>query len=234
MLVFLMIGVNMSLYNWPQQEKPREKLMQQGEAALSNAELLAILLGSGSAQKDVITLARDLLNHYHNLHGLFQAKHHSLMQQNGIGMAKYTLIRAVAELNRRYLQEPLAHDSKMTDSKAVKRYLTAELRAHQQEVFACLFLNTKYGLIRFEKMFRGSINNATVHPREVAKRALELNAAALIIAHNHPSGDPQPSEADKNLTSHLVQTLGLIDVHIIDHVIVAGNKTVSFAEQGLL
>lgn len=224
----------MSLNHWPEHEKPREKMLQQGEESLSNAELIAILLGCGSGSKDVMSLSRDLLRHYRSLHGLFHASRRSLMQQNGIGSAKFAQLKAVAELNRRYLQEPLSHDSLLINSSMVKDYLIAELRVHQHEVFACLFLDIKFRLLRFEKLFSGTINTTTVHPREVAKRALELNASAVIVCHNHPSGDPQPSHADKKMTKHLAEVLGLIEVKLIDHVIVGGNKTLSFAEQGLL
>ncbi len=219
---------------WPNQEKPREKLLANGEKFLSNAELIAILLGCGSAKNDVISLSQQLLTYYKSLHALFQAKRPCLMQHKGIGKAKFAQLKAVAELNRRYLQEPLCRHSEFTNSQDVKDYLIAELRGHQQEVFACLFLDIKCRLIRFEKMFTGTIDNTTVHPREVAKRALELNASALIICHNHPSGDPQPSGADRELTEHLSDVMALIHVELLDHIIVAGHHTFSFAEQGIL
>lgn len=224
----------MRLTEWPTQEKPREKLLQQGEAALSNAELIAIILGCGSVGKDVLSVSRDLLTHYQSLHALFHADQRSLTQHSGIGSAKSAQLKAVSELNRRYLQEPLSHDSLLVNSTNVKEYLIAQLRSHQQEIFACLFLDIKFRLLRFEKMFIGTISSTVVHPRQVARRALELSASAAIVCHNHPSGDPEPSLADKKLTCHLAEVLDLIEVKLIDHVIVAGNQTLSFAEQGLL
>lgn len=224
----------MSITQWPENEKPREKLLQHGEQMLSNAELIAILLGCGSSKKDVLSLSRELLSDYKSLHALFHADQQSLLAHDGIGNAKFAQLKAVAEINRRYLQEPLCDKSKLINSASVKNYLISELRPLRQEVFACLFLDIKFRLLRFERLFTGTIGNTTVHPREVAKRTLELNASSVIITHNHPSGDPEPSEADKKLTRHLIEVLDLIDVRLIDHIVVGGNDTVSFAERGYL
>lgn len=224
----------MTLSSWPTQEKPREKLLQFGAPALSNSELVAILLGRGTFNKDAVSLARELIHHYGNLQNLFQASFQSLSQHTGIGLAKYAQLQAAYELNKRCLQEPLARGSVMLESTAIKQYLIAELRSDEREVFACLFLDSRLRLIRFEKLFTGTIDTATIHPREITKRVLTLNAKALIIAHNHPSGDVNPSPADRELTQHLAQLLDGIQVSLLDHIIVGGEQTLSFAEFGYL
>jgi DNA repair protein RadC len=224
----------MSLTDWPSQEKPREKLVHHGSAALSNAELLAILLGIGSANKDAVMLARELLQAYRGLQGLFQASFQSLKSHKGIGLAKYAQIQAALELNRRYLQEPLQRTPLSPNSNAVCQYLIAQLRSLEYEVFASLFLDSRFQLIRFEKLFSGTIDSATVHPRVIVKKALEYNARALIVAHNHPSGDISPSESDLHLTKRLYQALSLLDIQLMDHIIVGAKTTLSFAERGYL
>jgi len=222
----------MSMILWPDNEKPREKMLDLGVEALSNAELLAILFGSGSRQKDVMTIARDLLNHYGNLQSLFNADFDSLCQHSGIGMAKFCQLQACIELNRRHLAEPLSSEQQFIDSTSVKRYLVAMLRDLSHEVFTCLFMDTRFRLIRFETLFTGTLNTTVVHPREVTKRALLLNTAYVIIAHNHPSGELHPSDADLKLTKHINQALSLVDIKLIDHIIVGGPKALSLSEHG--
>jgi DNA repair protein RadC len=224
----------MTISEWPIQERPREKLIHFGRAAVSNAELLAIIFGNGLRGQNVLELSRRLLQTYGGLHGIFNASFQSLTGQQGIGIAKYSQLQAAAELHCRYLQEQLKREGTLTHSQAVQQFLVAQLRGEEQEIFACLFLDNRYQVIRFEKLFRGTINMATVHPREVVKRALELNALAVIIAHNHPSGDPTPSTADRKLTERLSQALNLVEIQLVDHIIVSAAKTLSFAEHGYL
>ncbi len=224
----------MTISQWPLQERPREKLLNFGRAAISDAELLAIIFGNGLRGQSVLDLARNLLQRYDGLHGIFNASFASLTQQQGIGLAKYSQLQAAAELHCRYLKEQLKREGTLTHSRAVRQFLLAQLRGHEEEIFSCLFLDNRYQIIRFEKLFRGTINMATVHPREVVKSALALNAAAIIVAHNHPSGDPTPSPADRQLTERLSQALTLVDIQLIDHIIVSGAKTLSFAELGYM
>ncbi len=224
----------MIITHLPQQERPREKLFNKGADHLSDAELLAIVLRVGTRGKDAVTLSRELLEHYGGLQGLFQANFQSLKQHKGIGMTKFAQIQAAAELNRRYMQEPIQRQELPTTSNDIREYLLAELRGYEQEVFACLFLDINLRLIRFEKLFTGTFNMAVVYPREVARRALGLNAAAIIAAHNHPSGNISPSQADQRLTKHMVKALELVGIQLLDHVIVSGNRTLSFSEQGYL
>lgn len=224
----------MTLNTWPIQEKPREKLCAFGADALSNAELLAILLRQGTHNKDAVFLARELIQCYGSLQNIFQASFQSLSQHQGIGMAKYAQLQAAHELNKRCLKEPLLRENLMLESQAVKRYLIAELRGSEREIFAGLFLDTRFRLIRFEKLFSGTLDVAYIHPREVTKRALALNAKSVIVAHNHPSGDIEPSTADRTLTSHLIQSLNAVEIELLDHIIVGGENTFSFAEFGYL
>lgn len=224
----------MSLKHWPQQEKPREKMLSQGVTSLSNAELLAILFNSGSRTKSAITLARDLITHYAGLQGLIQASYQSLSQHSGIGLAKYASIQAAVELNRRYLIEPVQRGQCGANSLELRNYLASELRGLEHEVFACVFLDCHLQLIRFEKLFSGTVDQTSVHPREIAKRALQLNASQIILAHNHPSGHIEPSRADHQLTQAIAQSLVFFDIQVVDHIIVGGNRTLSFAEMGYL
>ncbi|OGO93753.1 MAG: hypothetical protein A3F10_06155 [Coxiella sp. RIFCSPHIGHO2_12_FULL_42_15] len=224
----------MTLNTWPIYEKPREKLLNAGADSLSNAELLALLLGQGTFGKDAVTLARELIQSYDGLQNLFQASYPSLSAHRGIGLAKYTCLQAAYELGKRCLKEPLARENLLLESHAVKQYLIAELRGAEREIFACLFLDTRFRLIRFEKLFAGTIDAAVIHPREVTKRALVLNAKAVIVAHNHPSGDIEPSQADRNLTVHLTQSLNTVEIDLLDHIIVGAQNTFSFAEFGYL
>lgn len=224
----------MPINHWPKQERPRERLLNVGAENLSDAELLAIMFGNGTKGKSALDVARDLLTHFKCLRDLFTADYQNFCKQPGLGLAKYTQLQASIELSRRFLQEGIDRDDALTQSYRVKNFLMAKLTHHQQEVFACLFLDNNFKTICFEKLFYGTINCATVHPREVVKRALHHNAAAVIIAHNHPSGTTEPSQADRSITKQLTQALALMDIQLLDHFVIGGNQVMSFAEQGLL
>lgn len=226
----------MIIPDWPTQERPREKLLAFGAENLSNAELLAILINCGIHGKTALDLARELLNQFQSLRKIFTVDFNTFSKNPGMGLTKYAQIQASLELVKRYFNETIEKDNLniISQPEDVKKFLLAKLRDHEQEVFACLFLNSKHKIIRFEKMFHGSINSANVYPREIVKRALQHNAAAIIVAHNHPSGDTEPSQADKQLTEQLDQTLTLVDIRLLDHFVIGDNKVLSFAEYGFL
>ena len=211
-----------------------EKLLSKGASSLSDAELLAILLRIGTKGKTAIDLARDLLITVGGLRQLMESEQEILCQHSGIGVAKYVQIKAALELGRRHLHQNLGHKDVLKNSAETKQYLIACLRHHQQEIFACLFLNSHNQIIAYEEMFYGTIDSSVVHPREVVKRTLSNNAAGVIFAHNHPSGITDPSISDKKLTKRLIKSLALIDVHVFDHVIVGDCRVFSFAENELM
>lgn len=224
----------MPITDWPEQERPREKLLARGPAALSDAELLAIFLRTGTRGKTAVDLARDLLTHYGSLRALLQAPRVEFCAAHGLGDAKYVQLQAVLEMARRHLWEGIQRDDTLRDPVDTRRYVAARLRDYGHEVFACLYLDNRHRVIHFEELFRGTIDGASVHPREVVKRALHHNAAAVILAHNHPSGVAEPSRADETLTQRLIEALALVDIRVLDHIVVGDNNTVSFAERGLL
>ncbi len=221
----------MSIRQWPETERPREKLLTHGPGALSDAELLAIFLRTGSRGRTAVDLARQLIRQFGGLRGLLRAEHQQLVATPGLGPAKYAQLQAVLELAKRHQGESLRSGTLIDNSVLVKDYLQLRLRDHKREVFACLFLDTRHRLIRYEELFHGTLDSASVHPREVLVRALALNAAAVILAHNHPSGDAEPSEADKRITRRLRDALGLVDIRVLDHLVVGDPATVSFAER---
>ena len=224
----------MSIRDWPAAERPREKLLAQGAASLTDAELLAIFLRTCVSGQSAVDLARHLLNDFGSLRALLQADLSSFSRRLGLGPAKFAQLQAVLEMARRHLAEQLRRDSALESPQAVRDYLKALLRHEPHEVFGCLFLDAKHRVLAFEALFHGSIDSASVYPRQVVKRALAHNAAALILTHNHPSGVAQQSKADEALTAALKQALALVDVRVLDHFIVAANVTLSFAEHGLL
>ncbi len=224
----------MPINKWPTAERPREKLLQRGAGALSDAELLAILLRSGVAGRSAVDLARDMLDRFGGLRPLLEATEHDFRQIKGIGIAKYAQLLAVLEMGRRYLESGMERGDPLTSPGLTRRYLITRLRHHPHEVFAALFLDNRHRLITFEELFRGTIDGASVHPREVVKRALHHNAAALILAHNHPSGVSEPSGADRSLTRRLVEALALVGVRVLDHFIIGDGDPYSFAEHGLI
>jgi DNA repair protein RadC len=223
----------MAIKDWLASERPREKLLERGPAALTDAELLAIFLRTGVQGKSAVALAQDLLKGFGSLRAMLMADQTAFCRHKGLGKAKYTQLQAVLEMSRRHLHETLQRGDALTSPEDTRRYLMARLRDRHQEVFACLFLDNRHRVIVFEELFYGTIDGASVHPREVVRRAMTHNAAAVILAHNHPSGVSEPSQADRRITQRLQEALSLIDVRVLDHVVV-GDVCVSFAERGLL
>ncbi len=225
----------MSIRDWPVDQRPRERLLAGGAGALSDAELLAVLLRTGSAGKHAVELARELLAESGGLRGLICAESRAGAGASpGLGPARRAQLQAAVELARRSLREELRSRSALASPAAVREFLALWLRDRGHEVFAGLFLDAQNRLIAAEELFRGTLTQTAVYPREVARRALELNSAALILAHNHPSGVAEPSAADRLLTQALKAALSQLDVPVLDHLIVAGNRCFSFAEAGLL
>lgn len=224
----------MAISDWPEGERPRERLLQRGAAALSDAELLAIFLRTGVKGKSAVDLARELLAAFGGLRGLLKADQKSFCSHLGLGEAKYTQLQAVLEMGRRHLGESLERGDVMDSPGATRRYLMSRLREYPQEVFAALFLDNRHRVIQFEELFRGTIDGASVHPREVVRRSLAHNAAALIIAHNHPSGVAEPSRADIDITQRLRDALALVDVRLLDHLVIGDQEIVSLAERGVI
>ncbi|AZC40772.1 RadC family protein [Pseudomonas chlororaphis] len=222
----------MSIRDWPAAERPREKLLEQGALVLSDAELLAIFLRTGVAGKSAVDLARHLLHQFGSLRGLLEADQLTFSRQLGLGPAKFAQLQAVLEMARRHLAEKLSRNSVLESPVAVRDYLKAMLRHEPHEVFGCLFLDSKHRVLAFEALFQGSINTTSVYPRQVVKRALAHNAAALILCHNHPSGVSEPSQADRVLTRRLTEALDLVDVRVLDHFIVGEGEPLSMAEYG--
>ena len=224
----------MKIADWPVAERPREKLLARGAASLSDAELLALFLRNGLRGKSAVDLGRDLLNHFTSLRNLLDAGQTDLCNFPGVGTAKYVELKAALELGRRYLEQTLKRDAPLKSPEMTRHFLTSRLRAYPHEVFACLFLDNRHRIIAFEELFTGTIDGASVHPREVVRRCLFHNAAAVIFAHNHPSGISEPSQADRNITRRLADALGLIDIRVLDHFVIGDGESVSFAERGLL
>ena len=222
----------MSIKNWPAAERPREKLLEHGAASLSDAELLAIFLRTGVSGKSAVDLARHLLIEFGSLRALLEADLRAFCGQLGLGPAKFSQLQAVLEMSRRHLAERLRRDSALESPLVVRDYLKSLLRHEPHEVFGCLFLDSKHRMLAFEVLFRGSIDSASVYPRQVVKRALAHNAAAVIFCHNHPSGITEPSQADRTLTKRLIEALGLIEVRVLDHFIVGDGQPLSMVEHG--
>jgi DNA repair protein RadC len=223
-----------TIRDWPAGERPREKLLARGPGALSDAELLAIFLRTGAHGKTAVDLARELLQAWGGLRPLLEAERRPFCAMHGLGEAKYAQLQAVLEMARRHLQEQLQRETALDNPDTTRRYLLSRLRHHQHEVFACLFLDNRHRIICFEELFHGTIDGASVHPREVVKRALYHNAAAVILAHNHPSGIAEPSRADIQITRRLVEALALVDIRVLDHLVIGDAEGVSLAERGQL
>lgn len=223
----------MTISQWPSAEKPREKLVNRGANALSDAELLAILLRTGVAGSTAVDLARQLLLDYGSIRGVLDADTHSFCSHKGLGQAKFVQLQAALEIARRHLSEDLEYGNCLTRSEQTRNYLRARLRDYKYEVFACLMLDNRNRVIAFRELFRGTIDGASVYPREVVKQALADNAAAVILAHNHPSGVCEASQADIRITERLQKALGLVDIRVLDHVII-GDEIICLSEQGLI
>lgn len=222
----------MGMQSWPVSERPRERLLEYGAGALSDAELLAIFLRTGVQGRNAVDLARDLLSAFGGLRQLLEADQASFTSHLGLGPAKYSQLQAVLEMGRRHLAASIQRESALESPQAVRDFLKAKLRHELHEVFACLFLDTKHRVLAFEVLFYGTIDGASVYPRQVVKRALANNAAALILTHNHPSGVAEPSQADKVLTERLKEALALVDVRVLDHFIVGDGEPLSMVENG--
>ena len=224
----------MSIKNWPIQERPRERLLNQGASSLSDAELLAIFLRTGVSGQSAVSLSRKLLLKFGTLSALMNASLAHFCSCHGLGPAKYSQLQAVMEMARRCMFEDIQEATKLTSPAATADYLQAQLQHCDEEVFAVLYLNNQHQPIHFEKLFFGTIDAASVYPRVVVKKTLEQNAAAIIIAHNHPSGVAEPSQADRNITQRIKQALSLVDIRLLDHFIIGAGEVTSFAECGYL
>ncbi|NKC15351.1 MAG: DNA repair protein RadC [Gammaproteobacteria bacterium] len=224
----------MKIRDWVRSERPREKLAERGADALSDAELLAIVLRTGTAGTNAMDLARGVLNRYGGLRRTLDLGLADLQHTPGLGLSKAASLVAALELARRYFAEDIKRGTQLQSPRDTAQFLSARMRNYPNEVFACLFLDTRHRVICFEEMFRGTINCASVHPREVVKRALSHNAAAVILAHNHPSGMTEPSESDAAITRQLKDALELIDVRVLDHFVIGDGAPASLAEYGLM
>jgi DNA repair protein RadC len=223
-----------AIKDWPEGERPRERLLEQGPASLTDAELLAVILRTGTAGRSALDLGREALARFGGLSGLLAAPTDRLIALEGLGPAKSAQLQAVLELARRSLREEVQHATALSSPDKVRAYLRLTLSSRPHEVFMALFLDAQNRLIVADELFRGTLSQTSVYPREVVKRALAVNAGAVIFAHNHPSGVAEPSRSDELLTTSLKQALALVDVRVLDHLIVAGSNVLSFAERGLL
>jgi len=223
-----------SIKKWPAEDRPREKLLRLGPQALSEAELIAIFLGSGSRGNSAVDLGRNLLTQLGSVRAILTADPSKIIAFHGIGPARYVALQAALELARRHFQELMQCGDALTNPKATREFLRVRLRDLQHEVFCCLFLDNRHRILGFEELFRGTIDGASVHPREVVKRALSQNAAAVILAHNHPSGVAEPSHADELITRRLKDALALVDIRLLDHIVVGDGQCVSMAERGMV
>jgi DNA repair protein RadC len=224
----------MAITDWPLQERPRERLLALGAASLADAELLAILIRTGIKGKSAVDVARQLLGRFGSVSALLEAGPDNVAQTPGLGSAKLAQLKAALELARRALKEELSTRDALSSPRAVRDYLRLALSGREQEVFMVMLLDAQHRVIASEELFRGTLTQTSVYPREVVKCALKHNAAAVIFAHNHPSGVAEPSHADEILTRSLKSALALVDIQVLDHFIVAGTRTMSFAERGLL
>ncbi|MCY4016475.1 MAG: DNA repair protein RadC [Gammaproteobacteria bacterium] len=224
----------MTIKNWPTLERPREKLFEHGAKNLSDAELLALLLGSGGAGRSAIDLARDLLYRFNGLAGVLASDLRQISQVPGIGPAKAAMLTAIGELGHRRLYAEVKNRDVLSCSEATREYLRARFHHCKSEIFSCIFLTNQHHILKLDEMFQGTIDATVVYPREIVERCLAYNAAAVILAHNHPSGVPEPSQADIVITRKLRVALETIDVRVLDHIIVGSSTVVSLAERGLL
>jgi len=224
----------MAIRDWPSDERPREKLLEKGAAALSDAELLAVLLRTGTPGHSALDLARSVLRSFASLRKLLAANRQRFCAEPGLGPARFAELQAAIEIGRRQLTESLKTGPSLGSPRATCDFLTAKLRDLEHEVFCCLYLDKRHRLIDYQEVFRGTIDGASVHPREIVKLALQRNSAAIIVAHNHPSGIAEPSQADEIITQRVKEALALVDIRLLDHIIVGDGVSVSLAERGLL
>ena len=224
----------MAIKHWPVYERPREKLLNRGSQALSDAELLAIFLRTGARGKSAVDLSRELLAHFGSLRALLAADRMRFCAAKGLGDAKYAQLQAILEIAKRHIGEELLKSDAIRSSRKIKDYINNQLRDREREVFACLWLDSQHRMLQWEEIFMGTINEASIYPREVVKSAIRHNAAAVILSHNHPSGVSQPSTSDKLITHELKETLALVGVKVLDHFIVGEGTPFSFSEAGLI
>jgi DNA repair protein RadC len=224
----------MAIRDWPIDERPREKLLEKGAAALSDAELLAVMLRTGTPGQSALDLARSVLKNFQSLRKLIASDRQRFCAEPGLGLTRFAELQAAVEISRRQLTESLRTGPSLTTPRATCEFLSAKLRDLEHEVFCCLYLDKRHRLIKYEELFRGTIDGASVHPREIVKLALQRNSAAVIVAHNHPSGIAEPSQADELITQRVKEALALVDIRLLDHIIVGDGASVSFAERGLL
>lgn len=224
----------MSESSWPADERPRERLLAHGAESLSDAELLAIFLRTGTSGMPVMDLARSLIDSFGGLRGLMTASRSQFCGIRGLGTAKYAQVQAAMEMARRVMDEPLRQGDPLRSPEDTRRFLASRLGTYPHEVFAGLFLDNRHRIIQYQELFRGTIDGAAVYPREVVRQALEYNAAAVIFAHNHPSGVAEPSDADVSLTRRLKDALGLVYIRVLDHMVVGHGEILSLAERGLM
>jgi DNA repair protein RadC len=224
----------MSIRDWPPGERPREKLLELGAQTLSEAELLAILIRTGTQGNSAVDIARSLLTEFGSLRGLLTAGQERVCTTHGLGRSRYATFQAALELTRRHYQELMMSGSALSDPRATCEFMRMQLRDLPHEVFCCLYLDNRHRVIAFKELFRGTIDGASVHPREVVKEALSRNASAVILAHNHPSGVPEPSQADELITRRLKEALGLVEIRVLDHLIIADGVCESMAARGML
>ncbi|WDD98949.1 MULTISPECIES: RadC family protein [Thalassomonas] len=222
------------LKDLPDLERPREKLLHLGAESLTDAELLAIFLRTGVKGCHVVELAQQLLKNFGSISGIYRAEHDEFCQQHGLGSAKFVQLQACLEMSKRYLAEQMNNGQELLSSQATRDYLIAELRHETREIFAVLYLNNQHQVLKFERLFFGTVDAAAVYPRIVVEQAIKHHAAAVILSHNHPSGLAEASIADKQITQRLIQALNLVDIRVLDHMIVAGGHCYSFAEHGEL
>lgn len=224
----------MTIKNWPDDERPQEKLLQQGSQSLSDAELLALFLRSGLPGMSAVALSREMLTRFGSLRALLDANQRAFCATRGVGIVRFVQLQAALELSRRHMAASIVQGQVMSSPTLVREYLRAQLRDLRHEVFAALLLDAQHRVIRFEHLSVGTIDSAIVYPREVAKQVLAHHACAVIFAHNHPSGNPEPSQADRKLTKRLVSGLALLDIRVLDHLVIGDPDIVSFAERGWL
>lgn len=223
----------MPITQWPTDERPREKLAKRGASALSDAELLAIFLRTGIKGKSAVALGCDLLREYGGLRQILTTPPNILMRTLGLGPAKCAQLQAALELGKRYLEQKLEKEGPLTSPKQASDFLIHQLRDQPREVFAIVYLDNRHYVLHYEELFHGTLNSAMVHPREVVKSALRHNSAAIIVAHNHPSGIAEPSQADATLTTRLKDALSLVDVNLLDHLVIGDGEFVSMNDRGL-
>jgi DNA repair protein RadC len=222
----------MAISHWPKEERPREKLLSKGAAALSDAELLAIFLRTGLPGITAIDLARALLSEFGSIGALLSARQDAFCERKGLGPAKFAQLQAALELTSRYIKEELRANPIFTSPQMVRDYLAVQMRGYQREVFVILLLDSRHQLLDFHELFQGTIDMASVYPREIVKLALQNNAAAVIVAHNHPSGVAEPSQSDIAITRRIKQALALVDIRLLDHFIIGRGAVTSLADTG--